>query len=160
MSEARLPLVLVFAVAHKGALGKDGKLPWRIPEDLKHFRRQTLGHAVIMGRRTWDERGKPLPDRRNIVISRKPGLTLEGAEVVPSIEEAVALARTSDPEPRVIGGAEIFRLAMPLATRIELTEIARDVEADTFFTFDRSPFRETARRAGEDPDVTFVTLER
>ena len=160
MSEARDPLVLVLAIGKNGVIGKDGKVPWYIPEDLKHFRRATTGHAIIMGRKTWDEVGKPLPHRRNIVVSRQPALTLPGAEVVATLEEAIALARTTDPEPRVIGGAEIYRLAMPFATKILLTEVEREVEGDTYFHLDRSGFRETERRAGEEPGVQFVTLER
>ncbi len=160
MSEARPPLVLVLAIGKNDVIGKDGKIPWYLPEDLRHFRRATTGHAIIMGRKTWDEVGKPLPQRRNIVISRQPSLTLPGAEVVSTLEEAIALARTGDPEPRVIGGAQIFRLALPLATKILLTEVDRDTEGDTFFALDRSGFRETERRSGEEPGVTFVTLER
>jgi dihydrofolate reductase len=160
MTTARAPLCLVLAVAKNGVIGKDGQVPWRVPEDLKHFRRSTLGHAVIMGRKTWDEVGKPLPDRRNIVMSRKADLRLEGAEVVTSLDEAIALARTTDEEPRVIGGAEIYRLALPLATRVLLTEIQLEPEGDTVFELDRSGFRETERRAGDDPRAVYVTLER
>jgi dihydrofolate reductase len=160
MTSAREPLCLVLAVAKNGVIGKDGKVPWHVPEDLKHFRRSTTGHAVIMGRKTWDEVGKPLPNRRNLVVSRNAELRLDGAEVVPSLDEAIALARTTDAEPRVIGGAEIYRLALPLATRVLLTEIQLEPEGDTFFTLDRSGFRETERRAGEDPRAVFVTLER
>ncbi len=160
MTSAREPLCLVLAVAKNGVIGKDGQVPWHVPEDLKHFRRSTTGHAVIMGRKTWDEVGKPLPNRRNIVVSRNAALRLDGAEVVPSLEEAIALARTTDAEPRVIGGAEIYRLALPLATRVLLTEIQLEPEGDTFYTLDHSGFRETERRAGEDPRAVFVTLER
>lgn len=154
------PLVLVLAVARNGAIGKDGKVPWRIPEDLKHFKAMTMGHAIVMGRKTYEETRRPLPGRRNIVISRKPEYAAPGCEVVSSLEEAIALARTADPEPRVIGGAEIYRLALPLATRIYLTEVDSDVEGDTFFAVDRTGFRETERRAGETPGVWFVTLDR
>ena len=154
------PLVLVLALARGGALGKGGQLPWRIPEDLKHFRAITRGHAIIMGRKTWDEVKKPLPDRRNIVVTRDASLRLPGAEVVSSLDDALRLARETDAEPCVIGGAEIYRLALPRATRIELTEIDRDVDADTFFTLDRAGFVEASRRQGETPDVSFVTLVR
>lgn len=154
------PLTLVLALGRGGALGKDGKVPWHIPEDLKHFRAATRGHAVIMGRKTWDEVGKPLPDRRNIVVSRDRALSLPGATVVASVDEAIRVARETDDDPRVIGGAEIYRLAVPLATTIELTEVDRDVAADTFFALDRAGFVETARRRGETPDVSFVTLTR
>lgn len=154
------PLIFVLATARGGALGHRGTLPWHKPEDLAHFRRMTLGHAVIMGRRTWSETGEPLSGRRNIVVTRQEGLELGGAEVARSLDEAIERARTTDPEPRVIGGAEIFRAALPQATKIYLTEIALDVEADTFFTFDRTGWRETERRVGADPTLAFVTLER
>jgi dihydrofolate reductase len=154
------PLVLVVAIGKNGAIGKDGKVPWRIPEDLKHFKAMTVGHAIIMGRKTWDEVGKPLKDRRNIVVSRNRELQLPGAEVVTTVEEAIERARETDEEPRVIGGAEIYRLTLPYATKIYLTEVDRDVEADTYFTFDRAPFREAESRRGEDPTVRYVTLVR
>jgi dihydrofolate reductase len=154
-------LSLVVAVADNGAIGLRGKLPWRIPEDLKFFKNVTMGHAIIMGRKTWDEVGKPLPGRRNIVVSRQQGLVLEGGEVAKALEEAIALARKTDDEPFVIGGSTIFAAALPLATKIYWTEVHREVEADTFFPpFDRSAWRETARRKGETEGVEFVTLER
>ena len=154
------PLVLVLALGENGALGNKGKVPWRIPEDMRHFKAMTVGHAILMGRRTWDECGKPLPDRRNIVISRSLG-ALPGAEVVRSLEDAIAKARETDPEPRVIGGAQIYAAALPLATKIYLTEVRRAAEADTFFHLDRTGFRETERRAANESEgVEFVTLER
>ena len=157
----RAPLTMVVAIGDNGAIGKDGKVPWRIPEDLKHFKNVTMGHAIIMGRKTWDEVGRPLPGRRNIVVSRQPGLALVGAEVFPTLEAAIAAARKTDPEPHVIGGSTIYDAAMSLATRIHLTEVHRDVEADTFFpTFDRSVWREVSRRSAETEGVEFVTLER
>lgn len=155
----RAPLVLVLAIGEGGVIGKDGKVPWRIPEDMKHFKSMTHGHAIIMGRRTWDEVGKPLPGRRNIVVSRTVK-ELPGAEVASSLEEAIMLARRTDDEPRVIGGAVIYEAALPHATKIFLTEVAQAAEGDTFFHLDRAGFRETERRAGETPGVTFVTLER
>jgi len=158
------PLVLVLALGTGGALGKDGKVPWRIPEDLRHFKAMTIGHAIIMGRRTWDECGKPLPERRNIVISRSLGTAapgMGGAEVVRSLADAIEKARATDPEPRVIGGAQIYAAALPLATKIYLTEVHRAAEADTFFHLDRTGFRETERRVStESEGVEFVTLER
>jgi dihydrofolate reductase len=164
------PLTLVVAVADDGAIGLRGKLPWRIPEDLRHFKNATMGHAIVMGRKTWDEVGRPLPGRRNIVVSRQPGLVLEGAEVASSLEDALARARETDPEPHVIGGSAIYAQALELATKILWTEVHRTVEADTYFPrFDRSGWRETARRRGERgergeresrDDVEFVTLER
>lgn len=151
-------LALVVAIARNGAIGLGGKLPWRIPEDMKHFKRVTVGHAVIMGRKTWESIGKPLVDRRNIVVSR--AADIPGVEVARSVDDALALAHASDDEPRVIGGAEIYRLALPRATRIFLTDVDRDVEADAFFTFDRAGWREVERRSGDDPTVSYVTLER
>jgi dihydrofolate reductase len=156
------PLAFVLAVADNGLIGQHGKVPWRIPEDLAHFKRMTLGHAIIMGRGTWDEVGKPLPGRRNIVVSRTVR-ELPGAELAPSLEEAIALARETDDEPRIIGGAQIYRAALPLATRIFLTEVHRSPppgERDTFFHLDRTGFRETSRVRGTTEDVEFVTLER
>lgn len=158
----RAPLALVVAIADGGVIGKDGRLPWRIPEDLRHFKAMTVGHAVIMGKRTWQEVGKPLPGRRNIVVSSSIG-PLDGADVVASLEDAIALARTTDDEPRVIGGARLFEAAMPLATRIYLTEIHRAVDGDTYFRLDRNGWHETLRRPGSEPaseGVEFVTLER
>ncbi|MBS2014721.1 MAG: dihydrofolate reductase [Deltaproteobacteria bacterium] len=157
----RLPLALIVAVADNGAIGKSGKVPWRIPEDLKYFKSTTMGHAIIMGRKTWDEVGKPLPGRRNLVVSRQPGLTLEGAEVFSSVEDAIRAARETDPEPYVIGGSAIYEAAFPWVTKVHLTEVHRDVEADTFFpAWDRSGWRETSRRKGESEGVEFVVLER
>jgi len=155
----RLPLTLIAAVSRNGVIGRNGQLPWDHPEDRAHFRRETLGHAVIMGRRTWDERGAPLEGRRNIVVSRSLAVSGSDRQVVPTIEEAIALARTTDPDPRVIGGAEIFRLALPLATRIILTEFDFDATGDTFFPpFDRDGWRAVATRRGD--RATYVTYER
>jgi len=158
----RAPLVLVVAVAKNGVIGKEGKLPWKIPEDLRHFRRTTEGHAVIMGRKTWDEVGKPLPNRRNLVVTRNREWKSQGAEAFSSLPDAITAARTTDAEPRIIGGAQIFAEALPLATTIVWTEVNReDIVGDTWFPkFDRSEWREASRRVGEDPTVEFVTLER
>lgn len=151
-------LALVIAIARGGAIGLKGALPWRIPEDMKHFKRTTVGHAIIMGRKTYESIGKPLVDRRNIVVSRFADIG--GVEVVRNMLDAMQLAWQNDDEPRVIGGAEIYRAALPHASRIILTEVNRDVEADTFFDFDRAEWNEVERRAGEDPTVSYVTFER
>jgi dihydrofolate reductase len=153
-------LTLVMAIADDGAVGLRGKVPWEIPEDRRHFAEATVGHAVIMGRATWDEVGAALADRRNIVVSRRAGLALAGAEVAASVEDAIRMARATDSDPRVIGGAEVARAALPFTSRILLTEVHREVEADTYFALDRRGFRETDRRRGEDPTIEFVTLER
>lgn len=157
----RLPLALIVAVADNGAIGKDGKVPWRIPEDLKYFKAATMGHAILMGRKTWDEVGRPLPGRRNLVVSRQKDLVLQGAEVFGSLDDAIRAARSTDPEPYVIGGSTLYEAAFPLATKVHLTEVHRNVEADTFFpNWDRTGWRETSRRKGESEDVEFVVLER
>lgn len=155
-------LALIAAVARNGVIGKDGGLPWRIPEDTRHFMRTTKGHAVLMGRRTWEEVKKPLPGRRNLVISRTPGFLAPGAEVFPTLDAAIAAARETDPLPFVIGGTRLYAEALPLATLLYLTEIDRDADGDTHFPpFDRSLFRELERRPAEtETDVSFVTLAR
>jgi dihydrofolate reductase len=158
-SEGRAPLVMVLAIGDNGVIGKAGQVPWRIPEDMRHFKAMTIGHAIIMGRKTWDEVKRPLPGRRNIVISRTVK-ALEGAEVAPDLASAITLARTTDDEPRIIGGSAIYAAALPLATRIYLTEVHRTVEGDTVFHLDRTGWRETSRRAAETEGVEFVTLER
>jgi dihydrofolate reductase len=156
------PLGLIAAVARNGVIGRGNALPWHVPEDLKHFRQVTTGHAILMGRRTHESIGRPLPGRRNIVVSRQPDLRIEGCEVAPSLEAAIGLARQGGDEmPMVIGGAAVYRDALPHATRLYLTEIDRDVEGDVFFpSFDRDAFDEVERRPGGTPDVSFVTLER
>ncbi len=159
---ARAPLAIVVAAGEGGVIGTGGALPWRIPEDLRHFKAKTVGHAIIMGRKTHASIGRALPDRRNIVVSRDPALALAGCEVAPSLEAAIALARQHDPEPRVVGGAEIYRLALPLATRIFLTEVARRVpDGDAFFpALDRTEWIEASRVPGASEGVTFVELVR
>jgi dihydrofolate reductase len=158
----RKPLAIIVCVARRGVIGKDGGLPWRIKEDLQYFKTVTMDHAIIMGRKTHDSIGRALPGRRNIVVGRQLRLQIPGCEVEPTFEDGLRLAYENDEEPRVIGGATIYELALPLATKIFLTEVDRDVEGDTFFpTFDRSAWAETSRRPStEHPDVSFVTLER
>ncbi len=154
-------VALIVAMSVPGrVIGKDGKLPWHLPEDLAFFKRTTLNHAIVMGRKTWDEVGRPLPKRRNIVVTRQTNLVLEGAEIAPSVEAALAMARTTDPEPFVIGGTEIFRAAIPLAARIYLTEVHREVEGDVRFPDLSDEWEETERRVGESPEVRFVVLDR
>ena len=133
-------ITLVVARARNGAIGANGGLPWHLPEDLKHFRALTMGHAIIMGRRTWDSIGRALPGRRSIVVSRDPQRRFEGAEGAGSLDEALAIASrretgsSKDPEEIfVIGGAQIFAAALPLADRAVVTEIDRDVEGDVHF---------------------------
>jgi dihydrofolate reductase len=128
-------LSLIAALARHNVIGRDNTLPWHLPEDLKHFRETTLGKAVIMGRKTWDSlppKFRPLPGRRNIVLSRDASLALAGAEVVSSLPAALALLGADD-EAVVIGGAELYRQALPLADRLYLTRIDAEFEGDAFF---------------------------
>lgn len=158
---ALAPLAIVVAVADGGVIGRDAGLPWHLPEDLRHFKDVTMGHAMIMGRKTFDSIGRALPGRTSIVVSRGTPTLPEGVILARSFEEAVALARRTDAEPRVIGGASIYEAALPLTTRIFLTEIHRSVPGDTFFPpFDRAAFREIERRPGATEGVEFVTLAR
>jgi dihydrofolate reductase len=157
---ASLRLAIVVAIGKNNVIGSAGKLPWDLPEDRRYFRSVTTGHAVIMGRKTHEEIGKPLPNRRNIVVSRSPGFAPVGCEVAPSLAAALELARAGDEEPRVIGGSALFDEALALATKVFLTEVDLAPEGDILFAFDRADFVETERRPGEDPRVQFVVLER
>jgi len=140
-------LSLIAAVARNGAIGKDNALLWRLPEDLKFFKRTTLGCPVIMGRKTWDSIGRPLPGRRNIVITRNTTWRADGAEVFHDL--ASALAATADvPKVFVIGGGELYAQALPLADELVLTEVDADFVGDTFFPkWDRDAFTETSRES-------------
>jgi len=128
-------IVLVVAAAENGVIGRDGAMPWRLPDDLKHFKAITLGHAVVMGRRTWDELGcTPLPQRRNIVLTRNTAFTTNGADVVHSPAQALAIARNRDDgDIMIIGGGTVYRLFMEDAHIIELTRIHASIEGDTTF---------------------------
>ena len=156
----RAPLALILAVARNGVIGKGGALPWHLSEDLRHFKKTTAGHAVIMGRKTYDSIGHPLPKRRNIVVSTKPGVGFPGCETASTLEEAIALARKTDPCPFVIGGASLYEWALPLATEIHLTMIDEDVEGDVYFRADLNDFEEVESRVGQTPGVTFRLLRR
>jgi len=152
-------LVLVVAMTKNRVIGRAGSIPWDLLEDRRHFVNVTRGHALIMGRLTFESIGKPLPKRRNIVVSRQVGLELPGAELAGSLQEAIALARTSDAAPRVIGGGQLYREALPLATQIYLTELERELEGDTWFPeLDPADWEVRERRSGE--GASYVTLER
>lgn len=163
-------LVLIAAVAHRRAIGKNNDLLLRLPEDMARFKALTLGHAVIMGRKTWDSipaRFRPLAQRRNIVLSRQPGLALEGAEVFASLAQALA-ACANEAQVFVMGGSEVYAQALPLAERLELTEIDADFEADSFFPdWSSAGFVERSRerrhhltREGRDIAFDFVRYQR
>jgi dihydrofolate reductase len=138
---------IVAAVASNGIIGAQGKLPWRLPQDLQHFKRLTLGHPVIMGRRTWESLGKALPGRENIVVTRRRGYEAPGAAVASSLDAALALC-AGEPIAFVIGGGELYAAALPLAAGLVLTEIHREFEGDARFpTFDRAKWRETQRES-------------
>jgi dihydrofolate reductase len=157
-------VALVAAVARGGVIGRDGGLPWRLPEDMAHFRAVTIGHPVVMGRKTWDslpDRFRPLPGRRNVVVTRNPAWSEEGAERAGSLEEALALVEGSE-RVSIIGGGELFAAALRFADELLLTEIDRDVQGDTFFPA-WSGFEETAREEHTAEDGTafaFVSYRR
>ena len=154
---------LVAAVAANRVIGVRGKLPWRLPEDLRHFKRLTLGHPVIMGRRTWESIGRPLPLRENIVVTRQPGFEAPGASVASSFSAALALC-AGEKVAFVIGGGDLYREALPCAAGLVLTEIHRDYEGDAQFPeFDRSAWQETQREPQVAADGTrfdFVLYKR
>lgn len=163
-----LDVTMVVARARNGVIGKDGTMPWHLPADLKRFKAITIGKPIVMGRKTFESIGKPLPGRQNIVLTRQAGWSAPGVTVVPNLAEAIAAAGL-DPRVRghimIIGGAEIYALALPIATRVELTEIDAEPEGDTFLpAFDPARWREVAREThaaeGERPGFAFITLER
>ena len=164
MSQTSGPRIfLVAAVAANGIIGAGGKLPWHIPEELKHFKRLTLGHPIIMGRRTWESLKGPLPQRENIVVTRTPGYEAPGAAVANSLGAALAMC-TGEPVVFVIGGTQLFEESLPIAAGMVLTEIQRDYQGDTSFpAWDRAQWRESQREAHTAPDGTrfdFVLYER
>ncbi len=157
-------VALIAAVAANGVIGAGNRLPWRLAEDLKRFRALTVGHAVIMGRKTWESLPRALPERQNIVVTRRADYAAAGAEIAASFP--AALARVRLPEPAFcIGGGELYRAALPFATALYLTEIARDFDGDARFPpFERGDWRETAREDhAAAPDgfaYAYVTYER
>ena len=163
-----MKLSLIAAVARNGVIGRGNALLWRLPEDLRHFRQATLGCPVVMGRRTWDSLPaafRPLPGRRNLVVTRDRRWQAAGAEAVHSLDEA--LQRVADaPQVFVTGGAELYAQALPHADELLLTEIDRDFEGDVRFpAWDRAAFVETAREARHagppnDFDYAFVSYSR
>ncbi|MDE0854652.1 MAG: dihydrofolate reductase [Nevskia sp.] len=160
----RPPVTLIVAVAENGVIGRDGTLPWRLPEDLKHFRRLTLGNTVLMGRKTWQSLGKPLDGRANWVLTRDPAFSAPGAQVFRDLD--AALAQPPQGQLLVIGGAELYRQALPLASRLELTRVHARVEGDTHFPdYDPAQWRETARSDHPADErhahaYSFLTLDR
>ena len=159
-------LSLIAAVARNRAIGRGNRLLWHEPLDQQHFRRTTMGCPVVMGRKTWDSlpaRFRPLPGRRNLVLSRQRGLALDGAEVPGDVDAALA-AVAGTPEVFVIGGAELYALALPRADRLVLTEIDADLDGDTFFPcWERDAFtavESTPMRSATGVPFRFVTYQR
>ena len=156
-------VTLVVARAENGVIGRDGGLPWHLPDDLRHFKAVTMGSPMVMGRKTFDSLPGLLPGRRHIVLTRDPAWHAEGAEPVGDV--AGAIAKGAGARLSVIGGAEIFRLFLPLADRIEVTEVHARPEGDTFLpAFDPRDWqalgREAHPAAGDQPAFSFVTLGR
>ena len=144
-----MQLNLIWARCANGVIGRDGALPWRLPEDMAHFSRNTMGHAVIMGRKTWDslpERFRPLPGRRNIVLTRQTGWRAAGAQPAADLAQALALC-SAEEQAWVIGGAEVFAQALPLASRALVTEIDAVFEGDAHAPPIGPEWREAAREA-------------
>lgn len=155
---------LIVAVAENGVIGRDGDLPWRIPADLKFFKDTTTGHPIVMGRKTHQSIGRALPGRTNIVVTRDPEFSGDDIAVVGDLDSALAAAGEAD-EVMVIGGAQIYAMALPRAKRIYLTEVHIAADGDTRFPeLDRGIWSETARvdhpAEGDIPAFSFVTLER
>jgi len=160
-----LKITLVAALSENGVIGRDGALPWHLPDDLRRFKSLTMGHPILMGRRTFDSIGRALPGRRNLVLTHRPAGLPPGVEAVDSLAAAIS-ACAGDSELCVIGGAGLFRLALPQASRLELTLVHAMIEGDVVFPeYDASQWREIAR--SEHPaderhrwPMSFVTLER
>lgn len=156
---------LIVAADERGGIGRDGGLPWHLPDDLKRFKSLTMGKPIVMGRRTWDSIGRPLPGRRSLVVSRQRGLEIPGAEVANSLEDALNIAGDV-PEVCIIGGSELYRAALPRADLVHLTRVHATVAADTFLppldpadweqvSCERYPADERHAHA-----VSFITLRR
>ena len=158
-------LSIIVAISENNAIGLNNQLLWHLPADLKHFKELTTGNTIIMGRKTYDSIGKPLPNRRSIVITRSTDLVIEGVEVVNSLAHAIELCKQNE-EAFIIGGAEIYEQAMPYATGIHLTKVHQSYEADTFFPkINHAAWREinsSTYPADEKNNVayTFSSLER
>lgn len=165
-----LPLSLIVAATRNYVIGQDNQMPWDLPEDLRYFKQRTLGKPIIMGRKTWDSIGRPLPGRLNIVITRQTDLELEGAEVFTDLSEAIVCAENwavdhDAPEIMIIGGGQLYRQALPRADKVYLTRIEATLAGDTHFP--ELPFDEWQRTdaqpfpaQGDTPAYTFEVWQR
>jgi dihydrofolate reductase len=154
-------VTIVAAVARNGVIGAGGRLPWHLPDELRRFKELTLGHVLVMGRRTYESIGRVLPGRTTIVVTRQPGWTAGAEQVVTasSVREAITTAAELDDQVFVVGGAQVYEEALPLADRLELTHVDAEPEGDTMFpAIDWSEWRETGREPGD--GWTAVTYER
>jgi dihydrofolate reductase len=159
-------VTIMAAIAANNALGKDNQLIWHLPADLKRFKKTTLNHAVIMGRKTYELLGKPLSNRTNIIITRDKNYKAEGCVVVNSLKKALKIAAEVDENPFILGGAEIYKQAMPFTDKLDITFVHHQFDADVFFPeIDKTIWKETSRenfKADENNkyDYSFVTFER
>jgi dihydrofolate reductase len=156
-------LSVIVAVAENGVIGKDNALPWRLPEDLKHFKAITFGHPVVMGRKTFESIGRPLPGRLNLVVSRNPDYRPEGVTVAASLESAIQKAGAAQ-EVFVIGGSALFKEALPKADRVYLTRIHRDFSGDVFFPEAElagrfQTVKESRHESAGEPKLSFSFIE-
>jgi len=166
-----MKITIIVARSTQGVIGRDNELPWRLPADLKHFKNTTLGHPIIMGRNTWESLGRPLPDRRNIVISRTPGFSAEDAETFSSLEDALSACETFD-QVFIIGGAQVYEQAIEFADEMIITEVQIDVVGDAHFPefeeedwrvthFEEHPPEPDPKNPGKEfPAFAFVTYSR
>jgi len=156
-------LSIIAAMARNRVIGIANRLPWHLPEDLQHFKRLTMGHHILMGRKTYASIGRPLPGRTTVILTRQPGFRVEGCLSAGSLAEAVAMCG-DDPEVFVVGGAELYAQALPLAERLYLTEIEADYAGDAYFPeVDREQWRETGRQQQASAGglaYAYVTYER
>ena len=155
---------IIVAMARNRVIGRDGQLPWHISEDLKRFKQLTMGHHIVMGRKTWDSLGRLLPGRRHVIVSRQPDYRVPGAQIVRSLDTAIT-ACAGDDEIFIIGGGEIYRQALAFTDRIYLTQVALDAEGDTTFPeLQPQNWQEIARERKADPasglEYVFLTLQR
>ena len=157
---------IIVATAEDNVIGKDNQLIWHLPADLKHFKQLTMGHPILMGRKTYESIGKPLPGRTSIIITRQEDFQAEGCIVVHSVQEAIAKAKELDDQVYIIGGAEIYKQALPLTDCIELTKIHHHFEGDTYFPEIKESEWEVVAEENHTPDeknkynYTFLTLKR